>query len=114
MDLVIHAPGVSGPILVHVTMVNALTRDALNKNSATRDGATAANAARVKRNKYANLAVVIEDHGRINEDGARLVRKLAPAGTDRSIRLAALYQQLASSIQKASARSLIAATARIT
>ena len=82
MDLVVHAPGLAEPIMVDLTVVSALTQDALALGSARRDGAAAAAAARRKRARYPGVAVVpfaVEDHGRLGEEALALTRLLAPA-----------------------------------
>ena len=58
MDLVIRAPGIPGQIFVDVTVVCACSQEALRKGAAARDGVAAATAARRKRDKYSNVAVV--------------------------------------------------------
>jgi hypothetical protein len=115
MDLVVHAAGHANPILVDVTVVSAMTQEALRAGAARRDGAAAATAARKKRGKYPGVDVtpfVIEDHGRFGEDALALVRRIAPQEAGERIRaLRGLYQTLGSVVQRHSADSLLAATA---
>ena len=70
MDLVIHAPGFSSPFYVDLTVVSALSTDALSSGSADRSGAAAELASRGKHRDYPNCTLtpfVIEDHGRLGE-----------------------------------------------
>ena len=81
MDLVIHAPGVASPFYVDLTVVSALSCDALSAGSAVRDGAAAEVAAKAKFRDYPNCNLtpfVIEDHGRLGDEALRLVRVVAP------------------------------------
>ena len=81
IDLVIHAPNVAAPFYVDLTVVIALSSDALSGGSAVRDGAAAFIAARGRLCDYPSRSVtpfVIEDHGRLSEDALRLVRIIAP------------------------------------
>ena len=114
MDLIIHAPGVAVPILVDLTVVSALSQDALERGSAQRAGVAAEAAARSKRAKYLGARMVpfvIEDHGRLGEDALALVRLLAPRrDTERSVAIRRLYQTLGCVLQRHAADAVLAAT----
>ena len=114
MDLVIHAPHVAEPIHVDLTVVSALSQDALALGAPRRDGAAAAAAARRKRARYPRVAVVpfvVEDHGRLGEEALAMVRLLAPRdGATRSGAIRQLYQSLGSVLQRHSADAVLAAT----
>ena len=114
MDLVVHAPGLAEPLMVDLTVVSALTQDALALGSARRDGAAAAAAARRKRARYPGVAVVpfvVEDHGRLGEEALALTRLLAPAqDTARSAAIRRLHQSLGCVLQRNAADAVLAAT----
>ena len=113
MDIVIRAPGISGPINVDLTVACATSVEALRQGSATRDGAATEVASCAKKRKYRNISVVpfvIEEHGRIGEEARALARRLAP--TDHAARSAAmrnLYQALGCTLQRLQADSVVAA-----
>ena len=114
MDLVIHAPHLSEPVHVDVTIVSALAQEAMLAGAARRDGAAAGVAARRKRAKYPHcnvLPFVVEDHGRFGEEALALVRSLAPVdNTKRSPAIRRLYQTLGSVLQRHAADSVVSAT----
>jgi hypothetical protein len=114
MDLVIHAPGVASPLYVDLTVASALAAVALERGSATRDGAAAEIAARGKRRDYPQCSVVpfvIEDHGRIGEEALRLIRLVAPTEpSERSRAIRRLHQSLGATLQRVAADAAIAAT----
>ena len=114
MDLVVHAPGIAGPIHIDLTVVSSTAREALGKGSASKDGAAAASAAARKRAKYPMCAVlpfVIEDHGRLGIDGLSFARRLAPReAVERTHALAGLYQAIGATLQRSAADAIIAAT----
>ena len=114
MDLIVHTPHGAQPILIDVTVVSALAREAMAAGAPRRDGVAAGVAARHKRAKYPNCTVtpfVIEDHGRFGEDALSLVRRLAPpAKSKRSSAIRRLYQSLGSVLQRHAADAVIAAT----
>ena len=114
MDLVIHAPHLSEPVHVDVTIVSALAQEAMLAGAARRDGAAAGVAARRKRAKYPHcnvLPFVVEDHGRFGEEALALVRSLAPVdNTKRSPAIRRLYQTLGSVLQRYAADSMVSAT----
>ena len=117
MDLVIHAPGIASPFYVDLTVVSALSSDALSGGSAVRDGAAAEIAAKGKRRDYPNCSVtpfVIEDHGRLGEDALQFVRMIAPTEpSERSTAIRRLHQSLGATLQRIAADAVIAAvTAR--
>ena len=113
MDLIVHAPGIKGPVRIDFTAVSALSREALRRGSADREEVTANLGAARKRQKYANIAVtpfVLEESGRMGADALGLVRKIAPRELGpRAEALNDLYQGLAATLQRASANSAIAA-----
>ena len=114
MDLVIHAPYLSEPVHVDVTIVSALAQEAMAAGAARRDGAAAGVAARRKRAKYPQCTIVpfvVEDHGRFGEDAAALVRRLAPmVSAKRSPAIRRLYQALGSVLQRHAADAVVSAT----
>ena len=80
MDWRIHAPGFIAPFYVDLTVVSALSSDALSGGSAIRSGAAAEIASRGKLRDYPNCNLttfVIEDHGLLGEEALRLVRCIA-------------------------------------
>ena len=115
MDLVIHAPGYSAPFYVDLTVVSALSTEALSSGSAVRSGAAAELAARFKYRDYSNCSVipfVIEDHGRLGEEALRLVRAIAPTDDfERSQAIRHLHRSLGATLQRVAADAVIAATA---
>ena len=114
MDLVIRAPGIASPFYVDLTVVSALSMEALASGAAVTDGAAAASAARGKARDYPRCSVtafVIEDHGRLGEDALRLIRTLAPIDpADRSKAIRRLHQSLGATLQRSAADAVIAAT----
>ena len=114
MDLLIHAPGVAGPIYVDVTIVSAVSREALRSGSGSRSGVAAEIAARRKARAYPSISAipfVIEDHGRFGKDAMRLLRMLAPTAPGlRTAAIREIYQTLGSTAQKVAADAIIAAT----
>ena len=113
IDLVIRPPG-AGALYIDLTVVSALTREALQHGSARRDGAAATVAARHKRAKYPQCQVtpfVIEDHGRLGEDAVALIKLLAPIDpVRRSKAVRALHQSLGAVLQRHAADAVLAAT----
>ena len=66
MDLVVHAPGIATPFYIDLTVVGALSSDALSGGSSVRSGVAAEIAAKAKYKDYPNCSLtpfVIEDHG---------------------------------------------------
>ena len=113
MDLVIHAPGLPTPYYVDLTVVSALSADALSSGAAVRSGAAAEVAARGKYRDYPNCNVVpfvIEDHGRLGEEALRLVRALAPVvPSERSKAIRQLHRSMGATLQRVAADAVIAA-----
>ena len=114
MDLIVRAPAVTGPVRVDLTVVSALSVEALEKGSAQRSGVACEIAAKRRDRDYPLINVVpfaIEDHGRLGVDALKFARKLAPADIGkRSAELARLYQSLGASLQRSAADAVIAAT----
>ena len=114
MGLVVHAPRLAEPLMVDLTVVSALTQDALALGAARRDGAAAAAAARRKWARYPGVAVVpfvVEDHGRLGEEALALARLLAPADSEeRSPAIRRLHQALGCVLQRHAADAVLAAT----
>ena len=114
MDLVIHVPGVASPFYVDLTVVSALSSDALSGGSAVRDGAAAEVAAKAKFRCYPNCNLtpfVIEDHGRLGDEALRLVRTVAPVDpSERSKAIRRLHRSLGATLQRIAADAVIAAT----
>ena len=102
------------PFYVDVTVVSALSSEALARGSAIRDGVASSSAAKDKVKDYPCCSVTpfpIEDHGRIGEDALRLIRVIAPVDpTERSRAIRRLHQSLGATLQRFSADAVIAAT----
>ena len=112
LDLVIHSPRAAGPIYVDFTVVSAVCMRSLEKGSALADGVAAAVAATEKTDKYPGCTVFpfpVEAHGRLGEAAVTLLRMLAPVGPGRSSAIAGLHQDLACTLQRASADAVLAA-----
>ena len=114
MDIVVNSPLVASALYVDLTVVSALSVEALAKGSALRDGTAAGLAARDKVSRYPNCRVwpfPVEDHGRVGEDSMEFIRTIAPQEpARRSAAIAQLYQSLACVLQRCAADSVIAAT----
>ena len=114
MDLIVRAPTIDGPVRVDLTVVSALSVEALEKGSPQRKGVASELAEKKKRRDYPLIPVVpfaIEDHGRFGEDALRFARKVAPTElSKRAVELARLYQSLGSCLQRSAADAVIAAT----
>ena len=114
VDLVIHAPGFPSPFYIDLTVVSALSTDALSGGSAVRSGAAAEIAARGKFRDYPNCILtpfVIEDHGRLGEEALRFIRSIAPQDdAERSRAIRQLHRSLGATVQRVSAEAVIAAT----
>ena len=114
MDLVVRAPGVAAPFFIDVTVVSALSVEALAGGAAVRDGAAAAIAAAGKIKDYPNCSVTpfaVEDHGRLGEEALRFIRMLAPIDpAERSGAIRRLHQSLGATVQRYAADAVIAAT----
>ena len=115
LDLIVHSPQVAGPMYVDFTVVSALSVEALSKGSALREGVAAGIAAAKKVAKYPGCATYpfpVEEHGRLGEASLTFVKMIAPTSKQlRSKAISALYHDLGSSLQRASAESLLAAVA---
>ena len=116
MDLVVHAPSRGEPEYIDVSIVSALSVEALTAGSATQDGKAAAIAEASKRRAYPNLRLtpfIVEDHGRLGDDAAGFIRRLAPsdpAARSRAIR--SLYQRLGALLQRRAADAVLSACGR--
>ena len=114
MDLVVHAPHFPSPFYIDLTVVSALSSDALAGGSAIRAGAAAEIGARGKFRDYPNCTLtpfVVEDHGRLGEEALRFVRLIAPDDpSERSKAIKRLHQSLGATLQRTSAEAIIAAT----
>ena len=114
MDLVVRVPGVSTPYYIDLTVVSAISMEALAAGSATRDGAAATTAALGKMRDYPNCAVtpfVVEDHGRLGDDALKFIRVVAPVDpVERSAAIRRLHQSIGATLQRCSADAVIAAT----
>ena len=113
MDNIVHSPVVAGGIHVDLTVVSALSVDALGNGAALRDGVASALAARKKERRYPNTEVdpfAVEDHGRIGDAALTVIRMLAPPfNPDRGLAIAELQRDLASTLQRASADAVLPA-----
>ena len=114
MDLIVHSPLVAGPMHVDFTVVSALSRESLAKGSASVDGIASALASAVKMRKYPGCEVfpfAVEDHGRFGDSAATVIKMLAPQEpSERNRAISVLYQDMACTLQRAAAESVIAAT----
>ena len=114
MDLVIRAPDVASPFFIDLTVVSALSSDALAGGSEIRDGAAAEVAARGKFRDYPNCSVtpfVIEEHGRFGDDALRFIRAIAPSNlSERSKAILRLHRSLGAILHRVAADAVVAAT----
>ena len=114
MDLVVQVPGIANPFYVDLTVVSALSVEALAGGSAVTEGKAAAIAGRGKVRDYPQCSVTpfpVEDHGRLGEDALRFIRIVAPVDPgDRSRAIRHLHQSLGATLQRCAADSVIAAT----
>ena len=115
MDLIVHSPLLPTPLFIDLTVVSAVSREALARGSASNDGVASEIAAARKVKKYPGCEVhafPIEDHGRLGEAARTAIRMLAPRDpVIRSQAIADLYQDLACVAQRMSADAVIAAAA---
>ena len=115
MDLVVHSPGIAIPFYIDLTVVSALSSDALSGGSSVRSGAAAEIAARAKFRGSPNCSLtlfVVEDLGRFGEEALRFVRMLAPIDpSERSKSIRSLHRSLGATLQRVAADAVIAATA---
>ena len=113
MDIVAFSPRIPGSVYVDLTVVGALSVEAVRRGSALRDGVASEIAAEHKVAKYPNCQVApfaVEDHGRFGESAVALIRALAP--TEPFLRTAAIghiYQSMSSTLQRIAADAVIAA-----
>ena len=112
MDLIVHSPHVAGGLHIDITVVSALSVEALAKGSALHDGVAANLATSRKERKYAGCEVYafpIEAHGRIGSTASTVIRMLAPqSSSERSRAISAIYQDIASILQRWNADSMLA------
>ena len=115
MDLIVHCPLLSAPLYIDLTVVSAVSREALARGSASNEGVVCEIAASRKVKKYPGCEVhafPMEDHGRLGEDAHTVIRMLAPQEpAARSQAIADLYQDLACVAQRTSADAVVAAAA---
>jgi hypothetical protein len=115
IDLVVFSPRVAGPMFVDLTVVSALSVEALAKNSATQDGVAARLAAADKVNKYPQCRLMpfpLEDHGRLGDAAMNFAKLIAPVDPERrSVALSRLYHGLAAVLQRTAADAIITACA---
>jgi hypothetical protein len=105
MDIVAFSPHLPGPVYVDLTVVSALSVEAICRGSALRDGVAAEVASARKV-----IGFAVEDHGRFGEDALALVRALAPsAPSKRTVAIGRLYQSMAAALQRAAADAVLAA-----
>ena len=113
MDLVVHAPGAKEPIYIDVSIVSALSVEALRGGSASQDGKAAELAAKHKHNDYPLINLtpfIVEDHGRLGTEALAFVRRIAPIDLSaRSKAIRDLYQRLGSVLQRKAADAVLAA-----
>ena len=113
MDLIIYSPHVAGGLHIDVTVVSALSVEALAKGSALNDGVAAGLATSRKERKYSGCEVYafpVEEHGRCGKQASTVIRMLAPQdSSERSRTIGTLYQDIACSVQRANADAILAA-----
>ena len=113
MDLILHAPAQDSPVHIDLTIVSPVSREALARGSADREGTAAMMAASRKRAKYPLIAVlpfVIEEGGRLGEDALGFVRKLAPREPKKRVEaLNSLNHALGATLQRTAANAITAA-----
>ena len=114
MDLAVRVPGVAQQVYVDVTVADATSAEALARNAADRDGAAAQALEQKKRAKYPGITVtpfVVEAHGRLGDAAVGLAKLVAPREPEaRSMAIAALYQRIASILQRTQADAVLTAT----
>ena len=114
MDLVVHVPGVSSPFHIDISIVTALSVEALARGSHLHDGKAASIAANGKRTDYPLINVtpfIVEDHGRSGEDALAFIRRVAPVDPgQRSKAIRELYHRLGAVLQRSAADAVLAAT----
>lgn len=112
-DWVAHSPALDGVAHIGLTVVSAVSREALSKGSADREGVAASVAEARKRTKYPLIAVLpfaIEDNGRLGDAALSFVRKIAPRDLRRRAEeLNALYQALGATLQRTATKAILAA-----
>ena len=115
MDLVVYPAGACSPIYVDVSIVSAVSREALSKGSAHYDGKAAEIAERAKRRDYPLINVtpfIVDDHGRLGPEALSFVRRIAPTSpTQRSKAISDLYHRLSAQLQRAAADAVLSAIA---
>jgi hypothetical protein len=113
MDLIVYAPGATSPAYLDISIVSALSQEALAAGSATKDGKAAEIAARGKRRDYRLINVtpfILEDHGRFGEDAVKFLKSVAPVEPRlRSKAMQELYHRLSSLLQRHAADAVLAA-----
>ena len=116
MDLVVHIPGRSTPAFVDVSIVSALSVEAIRGGSAAQAGKAAEIAEKAKRRDYPGVCLtpfIVEDHGRLGDDAARFIRHVAPREPAAGRRATArLYHTLGALLQRRSADAVLAASGR--
>ena len=114
MDLVVRVPGVAQAFYIDLTVVSALSLEAVAGGAAVRDGAAAGIAEAGKKKDYPNCNVTpfaVEDHGRLGEHSLRFIRIVAPVDlAERSVAIRHLHQSLGATLQRYAADAVIAAT----
>ena len=98
-----------------MTVVSALSVEALAKGSALRDETAADLATSQKARKYPGCEVYafpIEAHGRLGNSATIVVRMLAPQNpSERSQAISSLYQDISCILQRHNADAIMAAMA---
>ena len=113
MDLVVYASGSTIPSYIDVSIVTALSQQALASGSAKYDGKAAEIAAKGKRNAYPLINItpfIVEDHGRFGSDAVAFLKRVAPTdAAARSRAMSDLYHRLAAFLQRTAADAVLAA-----
>ena len=113
MRLVVYAPDSSTPAYIDVSIVTALSQEALASGSAKHDGKAAEIAAKGKRKDYPLINVtpfIVEDHGRFGSDAIAFLKRVAPTDAGaRSKAMSNLYHRLAAFLQRTAADAVLAA-----
>ena len=113
MDLVVYTPDSATPTYVDISIVTALSHQALASGSAKHDGKASEIAGKGKRKDYPLINVtpfIVEDHGRFGSDAVSFLKQVAPSEAGaRSKAMGDLYHRLAAFLQRTAADSILAA-----
>ena len=111
IDLVVHIPNHT-PIYIDVTIVSALSAEALRRGSGNKDGTACIIAAQKKSRTYPGITVtafVVEEHGRFGEDALSFLRKVGPLDPAlRPLAPGTIFQTVSTLVQRWQAEAIVA------